>query len=519
MNLVIESRKVTRRVKPCVTSHPNISKVLRIIASASLLIAAMAVTGRAATITVTNTNDSGPGSLRQALADANDGDTIDATGVSGTILLTSGELQINHNVTINGPGAGNLAVNGNAASRVFENFASDVTISGFTVTNGLPPTGDNNGGGGILNHGGLTLSGTSILSNNAGGFLPPNAGGGGIGITAGGTLTVMNSLIGANESQNGPGGGISAGGTVTVSNSTINNNEGLCTGGGLAFNDIGGTLTVINSTIIGNSVLGCPVSADGGGVPTGGGGIACSGSVAVSNSTISGNIVDVGAVPTGGGGIACSGSVTVSNSTISGNTVGGAMNEGGGIGNGGTFTLTNSTLSGNSAPSGQGGAISNAGQTMIGDTVLNAGASGGTIFNDGGTITSLGYNIASDNGGGVLIGPGDQINTDPMLGPLQDNGGPTFTHALLPGSPAIDAGDPSFTPPPFFDQRGPGFERVVNGRIDIGSFEVQEPTPTPTPTPSPTATSTATATATPRPTPTPRSAPTPRPRPTPAPRP
>jgi len=451
--------------------------------------AALAEAGNAFPVTiivVTNTNDNGPGSLRNALAIANDGDTIDATGVSGIILLTSGELQINHSVTINGPGAGNLTVNGNAASRVFENFGSDVTISGFTVTNGLPPTGDNNGGGGILNHGGLTLSGTSILSNNAGGFLPPNAGGGGIGISAGGTLTVTNSVIGANESQNGPGGGISAGGTVTVSNSTINNNEGLCTGGGIAFNDIGGTLTVMNSTIVGNSVLGCPVSAGGGGVPTGGGGIACSGSVTVINSTISANTVDVGGVPTGGGGIACSGSMAVINSTISGNTVGGTMPEGGGIRNGGTLTLTNSTLSGNSVPSGQGGAISNAGQTMIGDTVLNAGASGGTIFNNGGAITSLGYNIASDNGGGVLAGPGDQINTDPMLGPLQDNGGPTFTHALLPGSPAIDAGDPSFTPPPFFDQRGPGFNRVANGRIDKGSFEVQTPRRTPTPRPRPT---------------------------------
>jgi len=62
-----------------------------------------------------------------------------------------------------------------------------------------------------------------------------------------------------------------------------------------------------------------------------------------------------------------------------------------------------------------------------------------------------------------------------MLGPLQDNGGPTFTHALLTGSPAIDAGDPNFTPPPYYDQRGPGFARVVNGRIDIGAFEVQPP--------------------------------------------
>jgi hypothetical protein len=139
----------------------------------------------ATTILVTNTNDSGSGSLRNALSIANDGDTIDATGVSGTILLTSGELQINHNVTINGPGAGNLAVNGNAASRVFENFASNVTISGLTITNGHPA--DNNGGGGILNHGGLTLISTSILSNNAGGFFLGF--GGGINSTAGGTLS------------------------------------------------------------------------------------------------------------------------------------------------------------------------------------------------------------------------------------------------------------------------------------------------------------------------------------------
>jgi hypothetical protein len=465
-------------------------------------------------IVVTNTNDSGPGSLRDALAIANDGDTIDATGVSGSILLTSGELQINHNVTINGPGAGNLTVNGNAASRVFENFASDVTISGFTVTNGLPPTGDNNGGGGILNHGGLTLMGTTILNNNAGGHQPLNAGGGGIGISAGATLTVTASIISGNESQQGPGGGISADGTVTISNSTINNNEALCTGGGIAFDDIGGTLTVMSSTIIGNSVLGCPVSASVGWVSTGGGGLVCSGSMTVINSTISGNTVAEGGVPATGGGVACSGSVTVNNSTISGNTVDGYMCEGGGIRNGGILTLTNSTLSGNSAPSGQGGAISNASQTMIGETVLNAGASGGTIFNNGGTITSLGYNIASDNGGGVLTGPGDQINTDPMLGPLQDNGGPTFTHALLPGSPAIDTGDPNFTPPPIYDQRGLDFWRVRNARIDVGSFEVQVgSTPTPTPTPTATPTATATPTTTPRATPRPR--PTPHPRPTP----
>jgi len=109
-------------------------------------------------------------------------------------------------------------------------------------------------------------------------------------------------------------------------------------------------------------------------------------------------------------------------------------------------------------------------------TILNAGALGENLFNAYGSVSSLGYNLSSDNGGGFLTATGDQINTDPMLGPLQDNGGSTFTHELLSGSPAINAGDPSFTPPPDYDQRGPGFPRVVNGRIDIGAFEeVQAP--------------------------------------------
>jgi hypothetical protein len=157
----------------------------------------------------------------------------------------------------------------------------------------------------------------------------------------------------------------------------------------------------------------------------------------------------------------------------------------------------------------------------IGNTIFNVSPGGHSILNDIGTVTSYGYNVSSDDGGGYLNGTGDQINTDPLLGPLQDNGGSTFTHALLPGSPAIDTGDPNFTPPPSYDQRGPGFPRIVNGRIDKGSFEVQSGA---TPTPTPTATATATATATPTPTATPCSGrcsqtPRPRPRPTPPPRP
>jgi hypothetical protein len=174
--------------------------------------------------------------------------------------------------------------------------------------------------------------------------------------------------------------------------------------------------------------------------------------------------------------------LTVINSTISGNS---ADDYGGGLANGSLgLMIVNSTVSGNSAAT-CGGVCG--GTVEIGNTILNANTSG----NIDGTVTSDGYNLSSDDGGGLLTGPGDQINTDPLLGPLQNNGGPTFTHALLPGSPAIDTGDPNFTPPPFNDQRGCPFDRVFNGRIDMGSFETQPPprrpcsTPRPRPTPPP----------------------------------
>ena len=209
-------------------------------------------------------------------------------------------------------------------------------------------------------------------------------------------------------------------------------------------------LTVANSTISGNSTA------------RDGGGISVSGGLVIENSTISGNSA-------GGNGGGIWGGATVENSTISDNSAGG---NGGGIYGG--ATVENSTISGNSGTNG-GGIYNNTSSLIVRNTILNAGASGENIFNDGGTVTSLGYNLSSDDAGGYLTGPGDQINTDPLLGPLQDNGGPTLTHALLPGSPAIDAGDPNFTPPPSNDQRDCNFDRVFNGRIDIGSFEAQPP--------------------------------------------
>src|SRR5881275_2250201 len=133
------------------TKHTARSASLQLSARICLaLVCAAAVSAHANIITVTNTNDSGPGSLRQALADANDGDTINFA-VTGTIGLTSGELLAAKDITISGPGAGNLAINGNANSRVFHiGSGQTVTISGLTITNGA--------GGGIYNdHAALTL--------------------------------------------------------------------------------------------------------------------------------------------------------------------------------------------------------------------------------------------------------------------------------------------------------------------------------------------------------------------------
>src|SRR5262249_4338438 len=142
--------------------------------------------------------------------------------------------------------------------------------------------------------------------------------------------------------------------------------------------------------------------------------------------------------------------VTISNSTFSDNTV---TQTGGACFNLGTMQIVNSTLSDNSAPFVAGGVI-NLGPLVIGNTVLKTGSSGENLYSNSGTVTSLGYNISNDNGNGFLNATGDQVNTDPLLGSLQNNGGSTLTHALLPGSPAIDMGDPNFTGPPFFDQRG-----------------------------------------------------------------
>jgi hypothetical protein len=457
----------------------------------ALLFCTNAMAAHAATVTVTNTNDSGAGSLRQALTIVNDGDTINFA-VSGTITLTSGGLPINKNITISGPGPDQLSVDGSQALLVFGIFPqTGAGMSGLTVRNAQI---------GVLNEGTLTVSNCDVRDNSQ------------VGVYNDGTLNIGNCIITLNSF------GLSNDhAAVTISNSVItaNSNGGIYNNGshgpaqlferGTNHRDVknmdtdcfsGACLSVESSIISDNSgtaiyntgsvvILNSTLSGNSAGQGDSGGGIKTGdfknpgSSATIINSTISGNSASEG------GGISnCYGLVSVENSTISGNS---AKYEGGGFSNCGGVELANSTFSGNSAPAGFGGGIINSGAVEIRNTIFNAGALGENIVNNGGTVTSHGYNISSDDGGGVLNGPGDQINTDPLLGPLRDHGGPTLTHLPLRGSPAIDAGDPNFTPPPFHDQRGPCFARVFGRRIDVGSVETQPRprcvTPRPRPTP------------------------------------
>jgi CSLREA domain-containing protein len=273
---------------------------------------------------------------------------------------------------------------------------------------------------------------------------------------------------------------------AAISGLTIANGV-ISSGGGI---NNPGTLTLTSVTISGNTA-------------TNGGGIFNSGTVTLTNSTMSGNTVNSIVAGSGGGIFNNGGTVNLTNSTISGNTANGpssTSDSGGGIfTNIGTVNLTDSTISGNSGDLGGGLRNVNKGSVVLGNTIiaLNNSPSGPDV---NGPLTSQGFNLIG-NASGATITPttGDQVGvtaTQLNLGPLQDNGGPTQTHALLSGSFAIDQGL-SFRSTT--DQRG--FARpidlpnVPNGdgdAGDIGAFEVQAPTPIPTPTPTPTPTATPT---------------------------
>ena len=210
-------------------------------------------------------------------------------------------------------------------------------------------------------------------------------------------------------------------------------------------------------------------------------------SVMITSSTLSGNAAD-GYFGAGGGIFADFGSaLTVTSSTLSGNSA----NRGGGIltgGFGGPLTVTSSTLSGNSAKFS--GGIYAGGQLQLAHSILAGNLGGGdlsssvstpavthSLIGDGEGSGLAEAPLGSSDDNGNLIGGPENGVIDPRLGPLADNGGPTWTHALLPNSPAIDMGDPGALAGegeiPLFDQRGRPFARVVGGRIDMGAVEYQ----------------------------------------------
>jgi hypothetical protein len=396
-------------------------------------------------LVVINANDAGPGSLRQAVLNANanpgpDVITFDPTFFASarTITLSSGQINITGPATITGPGASLATVSGNNTSRVLYIDAigqgNAVDISGLSLVNGKTA----GTGGAVFNQDeALTLTGCVITGNNA-------TVGAGVAVAGfGGSLTLVRCMV-SNNTAGVSGGGVSVAskGTFAIRDSTVAGNVAP-EAAGILFVAAGntGSLLVESSTISGNALSG---AGGGGGIRfTYAYGYSTAGSLTVRNSTISGN---QGA--NGGGLIIEAGSLIVQNSTITANT---ASNLGGGIvvGSGVTAaSVTSSIVSGNS--NGAAPDIFSPIIVMVNSSAV--GASGGFTLSGSGNLAF----------GAVL-----------NLGPLASNGGPTQTHALIAGSPCLNKGsNPAGLT---FDQRGPGFARNVNGAVDIGAHEDQTP--------------------------------------------
>lgn len=263
------------------------------------------------------------------------------------------------------------------------------------------------------------------------------------------TEVTLSAITIQNGSVHTYGGGIANEGILTLGNCAVKDNLANGGGGIVAGGGIGnaGTLTLNNSTISNNTANNATAN--------GGGGISNSGSgtLVLTDSTISGNTTNVF-----GGGIFNTGSADLVNTTITDNGAG----TGGGIWNAGTADLLNITITDNSASTG-GGITGFFGSVTLKNTIAANSTSGG---NCSGTVASEGNNLDSGTTCG-FTGPGDMSNTDPLLGPLQNNGGFTSTHALLAGSPAVDAGDDVNCPAT--DQRG--VTRPQGIACDIGAYE------------------------------------------------
>ncbi len=373
---------------------------------------------------VTSSADSGVGSLRQAVINACPNSTITFLTdlMSSPVTLSEGQIVIDKKLTIQGPGADLMTVQNTAAagttSRVFRILASgNATITGLTISGGNASGANNTADGGGIFNSGTLEIADSRIMGNHG------AGNGGGGIASWGPLTVVNSTI-SNNTTGGAGGGILIINTdsASITGTTISNNSAQLGGGLIAFATAGSTnVNITNSTVSGNTA-------------NTSGGIANNGNGMTANMTIN--------------------STTVTNNTVTGATAAsGVLNNR--IAGSANLTVTNSIVAGNT---GGGGQIRVAGTAVT---------------------TSGGHNLVSDNS---LVGiAGDLLGTAPMLGPLANNGGPTMTHLLLAGSPAIDNGKNTLTL--LTDQRGTLYVRTSDDPLipnaaggdgtDIGAVETQ----------------------------------------------
>ncbi len=383
----------------------------------------------AATITVTNTNDAGAGSLRQAIADASSDDVIEFS-VTDTITLST-TLIISKNLTINGSGASQLSISGGNSVRViYISGSHTVNINNISIINGYSSTY----GGGIENEGTLTIDNCIFSGNYA-------AGGG-------------NGYGGAVDNYNG---------SVTITNSTFSNNTAASRGGAVA--TYGGTsISIDNSTFDSNtSALGGAISqAQSSAV-----------NLTITNSTIYNNAASLGG-KCGGAIYWQQGAVNISNSTISGNEA----DNGGAFCNGTqslTININSCTIVNNNAIVQGGGFELQSSTANIKNTILaaNTSPSGANFYNSGsGSLNSQGYNLC-DATLSAFTGTGDITNGTLNIDTLADNGGNTKTHALLTGSDAINAipdGGNSYNGVYATDQRGNTRPHGTNA--DIGAFEL-----------------------------------------------
>jgi len=340
-------------------------------------------------------------------------------------------------LTVAGPGQDSLTIDAQQQSRIFDITASsgDFTIAGLTVT------------------GGRTVADGTLEDG-------PRKRGGAIRSLTTGDLTIDQSTVSGNSTAGSAaeGGGIFTIGAVTLNQSTVSGNStagGDAEGGGIfSF----GHVMLFQSRVTGNSTT--QGGSEGGGIYT-----HSFGAVTLNQSTVSGNRI-MGSGAGEGAGIFSAGNITFAYSTVTDNH---ATATGGGIWNAtDPIVITNSIVAGNTATGGMNDIRPGTGSLDVNYSLI--GDNDGTGHDEA--------PVGSPDMDGNLIGGAGNRVIDPRLGPLASNGGPTQTHALLADSPAIDAGDPNFTPPPDFDQRGDGFASVFDidigiARIAMGAVELQ----------------------------------------------